>query len=44
LADSTGGKRNLSAAETDVPVNVVFEDESSLEARVEKPRHGVRHA
>ena len=28
----------LDAAQTEVPVDVVFEDESRLEARIEKPR------
>ena len=39
LADSTCRKRDLSAAETDVPVDVVFEDEGGLEARIEEPGH-----
>ncbi|KAH8626593.1 hypothetical protein IG631_18611 [Alternaria alternata] len=37
LAGSACRERNLLAAQTNVPVDVVFENESRLEARIEKP-------
>ena len=37
LAGSLGGERDLDTAQTDVPVDVVFEDESRLAARLDEP-------
>jgi hypothetical protein len=37
LAGSTCGKRYLDAAKANIPVDIVFEYECSLQARIEKP-------
>jgi hypothetical protein len=44
LAHSTGGERDLNTPETDVPVDIVFEDEGSLQTRIQEPKLLGQHA
>lgn len=37
LAHSTGGERDLNTTESDVPVDIVFENEGSVESRIKEP-------